>query len=232
MRKNGVDIRLGTEVTPALVDDLDPDGVVVATGAVPSRSGFSIVAPFVERLPGVHQDGVVTSWDALAGTVEVGDRVLVLDDEGTRATAGVCETLLDRGRQVELVTRWHMLFPGTLLTLDMAILYKRLFEKGLSYRLSSWARGIDGRTVTIYNLYSGSEETLAGVDTVVLATAPACNDSLYFALKQAGKDVHRIGDCVAPRKLDHAIYEGYVAGRELWSTEDRYLDDAELYQSG
>jgi hypothetical protein len=230
MRKNGVDIRLGTEATPTLVEQLDPDGVVVATGALPSRSGFSIVAPFVERLPGADQEGVVTSWDALAGTVEIGDRVLVLDDEGTRATAGACEVLLDRGKQVELVTRWHALFPATLLTLDMAILYKRLFEKGLSYRLHSWARGIDGRTVTIYNLYSESEEILAGVDTVVLATGPVGNDSLYFALKQPGREVHRIGDCVAPRKLDHAIYEGYVAGRELWSTEDRYLDDEELYQ--
>jgi mycofactocin system FadH/OYE family oxidoreductase 2 len=229
MRKNGVEIRLGTEATPELVEQLRPDATVIATGALPSRSGFSIVAPFVERLPGVDGEGVVTSWDALAGTCEIGDRVIVLDDEGSRATAGVCEVLLDRGKQVELVTRWNALFPGTALTLDMAILYKRLFEKGLSYRLHSWARGIDGRTVTVYNLYSGREERLAGVETVVLATAPVTNDSLYFALKQAGREPHRIGDCVAPRKLDHAIYEGYVAGRELWTSEERYFDDAELY---
>jgi len=229
MRKNGVDIRLGTEATPELVEQLEADGTVVATGALPSRSGFSIVAPFVERLPGVDGEGVVTSGDALVGTSEVGGRVVVLDDEGSRATAGVCEVLLDRGKEVELVTRWNALFPGTSLTLDMAILYKRLFEKGLAYRLHSWARRISGTSVTIYNLYSGREETLAGVETVVLATAPVGNDSLYFALKQAGREVHRIGDCVAPRKLDHAIYEGYVAGRELWTSEERYLDDAELY---
>ena len=230
MRKNGVEIRLGTEATPELVDQLDPDGTVIATGALPSRTGFSIVAPFVTHLPGVDGEGVVTSWDAIAGTREIGDRVVVLDDEGTRATAGVCEVLLDRGKEVELVTRWNALFPGTSLTLDQAILYKRLFEKGLSYRLHSWGRGINGRKLTIYNLFSGSEDTLAGVDTVVLATAPIANDSLYFALKQVGREVHRIGDCVAPRKLDHAIYEGYVAGRELWTSEERYLDDAELYE--
>jgi hypothetical protein len=40
--------------------------------------------------------------------------------------------------------------------------------------------------------------------------------------------VHRIGDCVAPRKLDHAIYEGYLAGRELWSPEERYIYEGEL----
>ena len=40
--------------------------------------------------------------------------------------------------------------------------------------------------------------------------------------------MHRIGDCVAPRKLDHAIYEGELAGRELWSPEERYIYEGEL----
>ena len=42
------------------------------------------------------------------------------------------------------------------------------------------------------------------------------------------ENLHRIGDCVAPRKLDHAIYEGYLAGRELWSPEERYIYEGEL----
>ena len=42
----------------------------------------------------------------------------------------------------------------------------------------------------------------------MLATGAKANDELYFALKGAVENLHRIGDCVAPRKLDHAIYEG------------------------
>ena len=34
--------------------------------------------------------------------------------------------------------------------------------------------------------------------------------------------------CHAPRKLDHAIYEGELAGRELWSPEERYIYEGEL----
>jgi len=66
------------------------------------------------------------------------------------------------------------------------------------------------------------------VDTVVLATGAKANDELYFALKGEVESLHRIGDCVAPRKLDHAIYEGYLAGRELWSPEERYIYEGEL----
>jgi pyruvate/2-oxoglutarate dehydrogenase complex dihydrolipoamide dehydrogenase (E3) component len=221
-------VRLGTEATVDLVRELSPDGVVVATGAAPSRSGFSSVNPLVDRLPGVDQDNVVTGWDVLLELRPVGKRVLVLDDDGSRAVAGVAEVLLDRGCQVELVSRWPTLFPGTLTTLDMAHLYGRLLGKGLSYRLNAWASGIEGDRVAIFNLYTGAPETIEGVDTVVLAAGAKANDELYLALKSELANVHRIGDCLAPRKLDHAIYEGELAGRELFSPEERYIYEGEL----
>jgi mycofactocin system FadH/OYE family oxidoreductase 2 len=224
----GVDVRLDTEVTSALVDELAPDGVVVATGAVPSRTGFSSVNPLVETLPGVDQETVLTGWDVLLGDRPLGKRVVVLDDDGTRAVAGVCEVLLDRGSEVELVSRWNALFPTTLTTLDMAHLYSRLLGKGLDYRLNAWASAIEGDRLTVFNLYTGAAETIEGVDTVVLATGSKANDDLYVALKGRVANLHRIGDCVAPRKLDHAIYEGYLAGRELWSVDERTIYEGEL----
>ena len=223
-----VEVRLGTEATPELVRELRPDGVIVATGAAPSRTGFSTVNPLVEELPGVSQDNVLTVWDVLLETTPAGKRVVVLDDDGTRYAAGVTEVLLDRGCHVELVSRWPALFPSTLTTLDMAHLYARILGKGLSYRLNAWASAIAGDTVTTFNLYTGQQETLAGIDTVVLATGPKANEDLYLALKGQVEPLHRIGDCVAPRKLDHAIYEGYLAGRELFSPEERYIYEGEL----
>src|SRR5262249_16310341 len=157
-----------------------------------------------------------------------GKGVVVLDDDGSRAVAGVAEVLLDRGSEVELVSRWPTLFPGTLTTLDMAHLYGRLLGKGLVYRLNSWAGAIDGDRVEVFNLYTGAPETIEGVDTVVLATGATANDELYLALKNELTKVHRVGDCLAPRKLDHAIYEGELAGRELFSPEERYIYEGEL----
>jgi mycofactocin system FadH/OYE family oxidoreductase 2 len=228
MRRHGVEVRLGTEGTVQLVQELAPDGVIVATGAVPSRTGFSSVNPLVERLPGVDQENVLTAWDVLLETKTPGGRVVVLDDDGTRYAAGVTEVLLDRGCSVELVSRWPSLFPGTLTTLDMAHVYGRLLGKGLTYRLNSWAVGIEDDRVNVINLYTGAAEELEGVDTVVLATGSRADDDLYLALKGTVENLHRIGDCVAPRKLDHAIYEGYLAGRELWSPAERYIYEGEL----
>lgn len=228
LRKAAVEVRLGTEATGELVRGLEPDGVVVATGATPSRTGFSSVNPLVEQLPGSDQENVLTGWEVLLGSRPVGGRVVVLDDDGSRYAAGVTEVLLDGGASVELVSRWHALFPGTLTTLDMPHVYGRLLGKGLEYRLNSWASGIDGSRVSIFNLYTGAVEALEGVDTVVLVTGQKANDELYFALKGEVANLHRIGDCLAPRKLDHAIYEGELAGRELWSPEERFVYEGEL----
>jgi mycofactocin system FadH/OYE family oxidoreductase 2 len=228
LRKAEVQVRLGTEATPDLVSELEPDGVVVATGSVAGRTGFSSVNPLVEELPGCDQENVLTGWDVLLGSRPVGDRVVVLDDDGSRVAAGVVEVLLDAGKQVELVSRWHALFPGTLTTLDMPHVYGRLLGKGLEYRLNVWASGIEASRVSIFNLYTGAAESLEGVDTVVLVTGQKANDELYFALKGTVPNLHRIGDCLAPRKLDHAIYEGELAGRELWSPEERYIYEGEL----
>ena len=70
------------------------------------------------------------------------------------------------------------------------------------------------------------------MDTLVLATGHKADDALYFDLKGVVENVHRIGDCLAPRKLDHAIYEGFIAGLERWSPEERYIEDGELERWG
>ena len=228
LRRQGVEIRLGTGGTPELVAELAPEGVIVATGALPTRTGFSSVNPLVDRLPGTEQENVLTVWDVLLESRPVGKRVVVLDDDGTRYAAGVTEVLLDRGCEVQLVSRWPSLFPSTLTTLDMAHIYGRLLGKGLVYRLNSWAISIEGDRVDVVNLYTGSQESLEAIETVILATGPKANDDLYFALKGRIDNLHRIGDCVAPRKLDHAIYEGALGGRELWSPEERYVYEGEL----
>ena len=228
LRKAGVDVRLGMEASVAAVSELEPGGVIVATGAVPSRTGFSSVNPLVEQLPGADAENVVTGWDVLLGSATLGERVVVLDDDGSRQAAGVVEVLLDAGKKVELVSRWPALFPGTMTTLDMPHIYGRTLGKGLEYRLNSWASGIDGDRVSIFNLYTGAADAVEGVDTVVLVAGQKVNDELYFALKGSVANLHRIGDCLAPRKLDHAIYEGELAGRELWAPEERYIYEGEL----
>jgi mycofactocin system FadH/OYE family oxidoreductase 2 len=227
LARAGVDVRVATEATVELVRDHAFDNVVVATGARPSRSGFSMVAPLVAELPGLRSANVFTSWEIVDGAGPLTGQVVVLDDDGTRAAAGVCEVLLDRGCNVEVVSNRLTLFPDTLTHNDTALVYARLLGKGLRHRLGWWASAADPGGVVCYNLFTNASELVA-CDALVLATAPEPEDTLYRALQEHVTSLHRIGDCLAPRTLDHAIYEGELAGRELLSTDHRWLYEGEL----
>ncbi len=224
----GVEVCLGERADASAVEGEGYDGVIVATGAVPDRTGFSPAAPTVERIPGVDLPHVLTAPEVIEDVGRAGRSVLVLDGEGTRAAAGVAELLLDAGRQVTVVTRFSSLFPGTAATLDQSILYRELFGKGLEYHLNSWVRRIDADAAEVYSLYGGATVKLDGLGSVVLVTGRVAESALYLDLLARGIEAHRVGDCVAPRAIDHAIYEGYLAGREQLDSEERYIVEGEL----
>ncbi|MBF6095662.1 FAD-dependent oxidoreductase [Nocardia cyriacigeorgica] len=228
MDKAGVTVVLGREVDAAFARSGDFDRVILATGATASRSGFSSANPLVDSLPGADQAHVLTPWDVLLQRRAIGERVLVLDDDGTRYAAGVTEFLLDLGCQVELVTPMNSLWPATMGTQDMGTLYGRTLSKGLRHRLTSWCTEIGPDSADIVHLFTGEVHRLTGIDTVVLATSRTADDTLYRALTAAGTRAQRIGDCLAPRKLDHAIYEGELAGRELLDSPERFIDEGAL----
>lgn len=215
VKKLGVKINLGVEVTPEVVEKENPHAVVVATGSTPQRSGFTPLCPDVDKLPGVEQDNVVTAQDVLWDKIGVGQKVVLIDDNGGKEATGTVELLADKGKKVEVVTRFHNIGVELEITQEQTLLLTRLLKKGVAISPYTGVRSIRGNQVTVFNAYSGEERTIDDVDTVVLAMGKTANDSLYYALKGKVKELYRIGDCVAPRQMDKAIYEGNKVGRIL-----------------
>ena len=227
----GVSVELGVDAGADFAPLQEVDAVIVATGARPDRTGYSSVAPLVDAIPGVGAANVFSVWDVVFDSSALGERVVVLDDDGSRYSAGPTELLLDRGHDVHLVTPHSSLYPKTTLTLDQGILYARAFEKGLRFTTNAWASRIEPGAVRIENLFNSSDRVSLDADSVVLATAPQAEDTLFHALEDRRDHVHRVGDAVAPRRLDHAVYEGFMAGLELWRPEERYMLEGVLEQS-
>lgn len=214
----GVDIERGREATADFVEHFGADGVVVATGASADRSGRSALRP---APPGLESARRFTLWEAIASPRDVGRRVVLMDDEGQHRIAGTAELMLDAGVEVVLVTRFNSLFPHTATTMEMPVVYQRLLGNGLQHHLNSWIGRVDGRRVEIVNLFTQTAIALDEVDSIVLGTTRHPEDALYRSLKGRVANLHRIGDCLAARTVDHAIYEGFVAGRELFDWKER-----------
>ena len=68
--------------------------------------------------------------------------------------------------------------------------------------------------VVLVDVYTGEEQHLTDIHTVVMAIGRRSNDRLFHELS-GSCPVFRIGDCRAPRFLEHAILEGDEIGRNL-----------------
>jgi len=204
MKKYGVEIQLNTEVTTELVEQEKPDAVIAALG---SEAGQCY-------LPGTDQPHVITFYEALGGR-ETGDHVLILDEIGFHQATSTAEFLSYLGKQVTIITAGLYVGPDLMPTMDLPLWYRRALDQGIELITDSIIRSINENSVTIFNHYSGKETILKEIDTVVLVTQPAAREDLYHELKGKVSELYRIGDCLAPRRVEHAIFDGFRVGRTI-----------------
>jgi pyruvate/2-oxoglutarate dehydrogenase complex dihydrolipoamide dehydrogenase (E3) component len=210
VNKLGVDVRLNQEASAADVLSLDADAVIVATGSVPGRS---LGSPF-RPAAGAESEAVLTMWEVLLEQKEVGQRVLVVDEEGHHPAMNVAEFLADKGKSVEVITSMQHVANQLFLNLETPLLMTRLLSKGVTLTPYTVVSAVNGRTVTLTAITGGGERKV-DVDTIVAVTGRRPVDDLYFALKGKVPELYRVGDCLAPRYTDQAIHEGHLAGRAV-----------------
>ena len=219
IEKLGVEIQLGVEVTDELVKRLKPDVVVVATGSIPQRLSRTGVPPYDPDTPeqpkGADQSHVLTAWDLLENNIPVGRKIVVADNgQGHWKAASISELLLDRGCDVELLSPLD--FPiKDIGPESRPPLLRRLFSKGIALSPYTEIKEILRNSVVVYNIYGRRERVIENVDHVVLAYYHKAHDGLYHSLKGHVKELHRIGDCLAPRTTGDAIRDGENIGRAL-----------------
>lgn len=211
LERAGVPVRLGETATPETLAGFE--AVVLATGSTPDRSGYASFRPAVRAIPGHELPHVLTAWEAIEHGDRVGERVLVVEDDPHVQATTVAEVLAERGRRVTIVTH-HQQVGLSIGAVSLEFLYKRLFRAGVELVDCTWVDTIEPGTVSCANVYSGVPVVFPA-DTVVLCTGNSVRDELYRSLAPTGIELHRVGDCLAPRKLDDAMWDGFHAGRAL-----------------
>jgi len=89
-----------------------------------------------------------------------------------------------------------------------------LTEAGVTILGQSVVDRIETGSVDIRSVWGGAERSLEA-DTVILSMMRRSDDSLHRSLTARGIAATRIGDCLAPREVDDAIYEGFAEGRRI-----------------
>jgi 2,4-dienoyl-CoA reductase-like NADH-dependent reductase (Old Yellow Enzyme family) len=213
----GVEMRTNTTATPEVVAELGPDAVIVATGASYDHTGFSNNLPFREGIPGAAEHGVLDPLQVLADPSAVGHHVVICDDTGGIVPLGLAQLLVDAGHDVEVVT--SKLHAGTEIigTWELPYVLPSLLHAGVRLTSQAYLDAIEADSVRVASIWGEHEPRTIPADTVILTQLRIAETGLYHELKagRPGYEVHAIGDCLAPREVDDAIYEAHALAREL-----------------
>jgi len=230
MKKFGVELRLGEELTPEMVKKLKPEVLVVATGAEPIEI----------KVPGIDKPHVISAWDVLMERVtEIGENVVII---GGSATG--CETahyiaamnvpdadtfrfiLYHDAEEMEFAKELLYKTGRTITVIDMVerladnvgktsrwSLMKSLRLLGVNLKPKTKLVEITDDAVIVE---SDKGQYSIPADTVITAVGAKSVGTLLDSV--SGNDdinVITIGDAAGPRKITEAVQEGFEEAYNL-----------------
>lgn len=241
IRKLPIDVKTGKEQTIALLEQMKPEVVVLASGGVPSALD----------VPGCNLDNVVSIqhirdfmsgkppkklgianrllWSLASVFVRYlyqsslvrrllklgfpfGKRVVVVG--GGFAGCELGEFLVDKGRRVTIVEQSGHIGSDIGVTTRWVTM-KRLREAGVRVETNANVVEITKKGVKIS--HAGSCSFLES-DTVALVAGLRANDKFCGQLQQRSSILYCVGDCAEPGKIMEAVAAGFSAGRKIGLT--------------
>ncbi len=213
MEKLNVDVKLGQEATEADIDDLNPDVVILATGA-------SLKIPDVAK----GKPGVIDHIEALEKRSEIGQRVVVW---GLMYGAELAISLAIEGKAVTLIGEaGEKTMASHASNARKDWIWRKLTDINYAretpetkrvdnpvVRLNVKVKGITPDGIEIED--KDGTKSILPYDTLVISRGRKKNDSLYEKIEGKTADVYKIGDCAAAGDIQKAVWSANEVTRKI-----------------
>jgi 2,4-dienoyl-CoA reductase (NADPH2) len=213
MEKLNIDVILNRETVEADIADLNPDAVILATGA-------SL------RIPEVAQEkpGVMDHIEALERRDEIGKRVVVW---GLMYGAELAISLAMDGKEVTLIGEGGektMASHASMVRKDWV--WRKLTDINYA-RETPEAKRVDNPVVKLNVKVKGittegieveDKEGMKSVlpyDTLIISRGREKNDSLFAKIEGKVSEVYKIGDCSAAGDIQNAVWSANEVARKI-----------------
>ncbi|RLG94360.1 NADH oxidase [Candidatus Bathyarchaeota archaeon] len=196
LKRLGVNIKLKCPVNRSEVERLRPDVIIVATGA----------EPYIPDIPGVENRNVVVAHEVLRGKISIeNSRVAVIG--GGLIGLETAKFLALKKNQVTVLKRYRTISRNIepLYASHLLSELKR-YNVRIIFEVDVEKIEVDGVIIS-----KGGETTKIPAEWIVLARGLIPSSSIIKELD--GYEIHLIGDCLKPRRIYHAIFEGFTVAR-------------------
>ncbi|HSB07478.1 MAG TPA: FAD-dependent oxidoreductase [Thermodesulfobacteriota bacterium] len=201
LRRLKVQVNLRKEITAKEITDETPDAVIVSNGSKPS----------MPEVPGIEKPIVVNGLDIYRGK-EVGKTAIIVG--GGMLGSELALFLGEKGKKVILTTRQGQIGYDMEIA-HFIVLMDKLVKAGVQIHTHKLLQEVTDDGVVMLDLARLGEKVKIRGDNVIIMGGFQPDAALYQALKNKGLAVYAIGDCVQPRGIHEAIYEGHLTARSI-----------------
>lgn len=201
-----IPVHLNTEVTPDLIDRMQPDLVILATGSSPRQAQIDIDT----------ETNVAYAHEIIEGTKSPGKSVLIADWRCDWVGLGIAEQLAHQGCQVRLAVNGSA--PGDNIEPVVRDAWVANLHR-LGVEIIPYARLYGSVGTSIFCQHTASHEAMEfnDIDTLVIAHGYEPNRQLYDSMVNSHPQLPmvEIGDALQPRSIEEAVLEGLKIGAEI-----------------
>ncbi len=195
-----IDIRLQCEADAALVSELHPDVIIVATGAKP-------------QLPPFAKEGSITAHDVLEEKVSIpGGNVAIIG--GGMVGIETAEYLMANARGPMMTTIIEMTdrIGAGMVPNNLVPTMQRLRQDGVQLLVNTKVRSVTENSIEVES--NGAVRTLSGYTHIVYATGVGAQAALMSELEGMAA-LYCIGDAKEPAHALEAVRAAYEVGMRL-----------------
>lgn len=201
LKTNGVNVKLGTEATASMIQKMDPDQVVVATGAVQLEGVIPATAP------------TVNAWDILSGAVEKPEGKTVAIIGGGSVACETAEFIAQNSNNKVVVFEMLPFVGNGYSIINMVVMNTAFATMGIETKVSTRVEKIDEDGIHYVNEQEGQQVMKA--DTIVMAIGSKSVRGLVEELDELDIPARYIGDAKIPANILDSVRLGFYAGYDV-----------------
>ncbi len=202
VNRSKIDVRLGVEVTPQMIDEMAPYALILAAGT-------DIITP---KIPGLIENGALSAKDIEEHPEKVGDKIVVIGGGLTGCETGLHYAEIGKNVVVLEMTK-DVAVQANHITKPMIMeTFERLADK-ISYKTETVCCEVTDKGVYV-EVKNGKEFIEA--DTVIYSVGLKARADLVKAFEQCDVPFFRpIGDCSGVAAVRKAVFTGYHAAMDI-----------------